>query len=515
MEIAASVTLGLLFLISGFASLFLMFKLWGWPDGHQPGMSKAPSHLVRLHDIFKVVFTALYVVMMAVMVPRLWNYQVELPPRSAVHVSLGFLLGVLLLVELAFYRVFRHLQDWVPPLATATVGCAVLLLGLSVPSALREYGLARGQVGGGVYSVENRDRVARLLPLAEMPEGAPFAELTTVDALRHGREILATKCVVCHDLKTVLVQPRAPAGWWRTVERMADKPTFEDPLTERELYDVTAYLIAITGDLQRSARQQREQKLKQQQAIAPVDPAAPAPAYDAAAAQKAFETRCSECHELAEVDKKPPTSAREVKEVIERMVADNGMAAPPGELDLCYAFMVRKYAPNEVASAPATLGAAVGAEVQAAVAVASAPPVPEDSKPVPADSKPVPTDSKPAAAPPPAAEPDVVLDDAPPAAAPTPAPAKPKPAPAKAIDARGLYVKHCAACHDASGKGKPGLKSKGIPDMTDKNWQKKNGKAAVARAIKAGIPGTMMKSFAAKMKPEEIDAVAAFVKKLR
>ncbi|MDC0721410.1 c-type cytochrome [Nannocystis bainbridge] len=513
MEIAASVTLGLLFLISGFASVFLMFKLWGWPDGHQPGMGQAPRHLVRLHDIFKVIFTALYVVMMAVMVPRLWNYQVELPPRSAVHVSLGFLLGVLLLVELAFYKLFRHLQSWVPALATATLGCSVLLLGLSVPSALREYGLARGQVGGGVYSVENRARVARLLPQAEMPADAPLADLTTVDALRHGREILATKCVVCHDLKTVLVQPRSPAGWWRTVERMADKPMFEDPMTERELYDVTAYLVAITGDLQKSARQQREQKLKQQQAIAPVDPAAPAPTYDASAAQKAFETRCAECHDLAEVDKKPPTSAREVKEVIERMVADNGMTAPAAELDLCYAFMIRKYAPNEVATAPATLGAAVGADVAAAVAVASAPPVPADSKPVPADSKPVPADS-----PPPAADPDVIVDDdTPPAKAPTPAPAapaKPKPAP-KAIDARGLYVKHCAACHDVSGKGKPGLKSKGIPDMTDKNWQKKNGKGAVAKAIKVGIPGTMMKAFAAKLKPEEVDAVAAFVKKMR
>ncbi|MDC0670322.1 c-type cytochrome [Nannocystis radixulma] len=513
MEIAASVTLGLLYLLSGFASVFLMFKLWGWPDGDQPGMSQAPRHLVRLHDIFLTIFVALYVVMMIVMVPRLWNYQVELPPRSAVHVTLGFLIGILLLVELAFYRVFRHLQDWVPPLATVVLGCSVLLLGLSVPGGLREYGLARGQVGGGVYSVENRARVARLLPLAELPEDAPLADLTTVESLRHGREILATKCVVCHDLKTVLVQPRAPAGWWRTVERMADKPTFDDPMTERELYDVTAYLIAITGDLQRSARQQREQKLKQQQAIAPADPTAPAPAYDESAAQKAFETRCSECHELAEVDKKPPTSARQVKEIIERMVADNGMAAPSGELDLCYAFMIRKYAPHEVASAPATLGAAVGAEVQAAVAVASAPaptdskPVPEDSKPVPADSKPAPQDS------PPAAEPDVVLDDTPAAPAAPAAAAKPKPA--KAIDARGLYVKHCAACHDVSGKGKPGLKSKGIPDMADKNWQKKHSKAAVAKAIKVGVPGTMMKSFAAKLKPDELDAVAAFVKKLR
>jgi len=510
MEIAASVTLGLLFLISGFASVFLMFKLWGWPDGHQPGMSQAPPHLVRLHDIFLVVFTALYVVMMIVMVPRLWNYQVELPPRSAVHVSLGFLLGVLLLVELAFYRVFRHLQSWVPALATAVLGCAVLLLGLSVPSALREYGLARGQVGGGVYSVENRARVARLLPLAEMPEDAPLADLTSVESLRHGREILATKCVVCHDLKTVLVQPRPPAGWWRTVERMADKPTFDDPLTERELYDVTAYLVAITGDLQRSARQQREQKLKQQQTLAPTDPAAPAPTYDESAARKAFETRCGECHDLGEVDKKPPTSAREVKEVIERMVADNGLVAPAVELDLCYAFMIRKYAPGEVASAPATLGAAVGAEVQAAVAAAAAP-VPADSKPVPADSKSVPADSPPVPADSPPAEPDVILDDAPAPAA--PAAAKPKPT--KAIDARGLYVKHCAACHDVSGKGKPGLKSKGIPDMADKTWQKKHSKAAVARAIKVGVPGTMMKAFAAKLKPDELDAVAAFVKKLR
>lgn len=504
MEIAASVTLGLLFLLSGFASVFLMFKLWGWPDGHQPDMSKAPPHLVRLHDIFLTIFVCLYVVMMIVMVPRLWQYQVELPPRSAVHVSLGFLIGILLIVELAFYRVFRHLSFWVPPLAAAVLGCSVLLLGLSIPGALREYGLARGQVGGGVYSVENRARVARLLPLAEMPADAPLDELTTVEALRHGRQVLATKCVVCHDLKTVLVQPRTPAGWWRTVERMADKPTFDDPLTERELYDVTAYLIGITGDLQRSARQQREQKLQQQQAIAPADPSAPAPAYDEAAAQKVFETRCSECHELSEVDRKPPTSAREVKEVIERMVADNGMVAPPGELDLCYAYMLRKYAPGEVATAPATLSAAVGAEVQAAVAAASAP---GDSAPVPEDSKPEPAaDSQPA-------EPDVILDDAPAAPAATATTAKPKPT--KAIDARGLYVKHCAACHDVSGKGKPGLKSKKIPDMTDKAWQKKHSKASIARAIKNGLPGTMMKPFASKMKPEEIDAVAAYVKKLR
>lgn len=512
MDIALSVTLGLLFLISGFASLLLLYKMCGYTEGLTEGkpvdFERAPFGLRRLHMIFLIVFAALYAAMMVEMVPRLWNYQVELPPRSAMHVCLGFLIGVLLTIELLILRVFKHLSLFVPQIATTIMGCTVLLLGLSVPGALREYGLARGQVGGGVYSVENRARVSRLLPLAELPPEAPLAELSTVEALRHGREVLATKCVVCHDLKTILAQPRPPAGWWRTVERMNEKPTFDEPMSDRELWDVTAYLIGITGDLQRSARQQREQKLRQQQAIAvAADGDAPAaPPYDAAAAEKAYTNVCSQCHELAEVDKKPPTTAKEVQEVIERMVADNGMSAPPAEVDLIYAFMLRKFAPGEVATAPATLGAAVGADVKAAMGGANAPDVERPSEPTePAEpteqpSEPAPSDTseKPAGEP---AKPE--------------AKAKPK-APAKpAIDGKPLYMKLCAACHEASGAGKPGLKSKNIPDMTAKDWQKKHSKAAVIKAIKVGVPGTVMKSFEAKLKPEEIDAVAAFIKKMR
>jgi mono/diheme cytochrome c family protein len=511
MDIALSVTLGLLFLISGFASLMLLYRMCGYTKGLTEGkpvdLDLAPESLRRLHMIFLIVFTALYAVMMIEMVPRLWNYQVELPPRSAMHVCLGFLIGVLLTVELLILRVFKHLQLFVPQIATLVMGCTVLLLGLSVPGALREYGLARGQVGGGVYSVENRARVSRLLPLAEMPPDAPLAELSTVESLRHGRELLATKCVECHDLKTILAQPRPPAGWWRTVERMAEKPTFDEPMETREMYDVTAYLIAITGDLQRSARQQREQKLKQQQAIAVADgdAAAPPPPYDAAAAEKAYTTVCSQCHELGEVDKKPPTTAKEVKEVIERMVADNGLSAPPADLDLTYAFMVRKFAPGEVATAPATLGAAVGADVKAAMGGGNAPDVARPSEPAPteAPAEPAPSDSSDKPAP---TEPARPADPA----------KKPKPAPAKpAVDGKPLYMKLCAACHDASGAGKPGLKSKNIPDMTAKDWQKKHSKASVIKALKVGVPGTVMKSFEAKLKPEELDAVAAFVKKLK
>jgi mono/diheme cytochrome c family protein len=51
--------------------------------------------------------------------------------------------------------------------------------------------------------------------------------------------------------------------------------------------------------------------------------------------------------------------------------------------------------------------------------------------------------------------------------------------------------------------------------MADKAWQGKHSKAVVVKAITDGIDGTKMKSFKDKFKPEEIDAIAVYVKKLK
>jgi mono/diheme cytochrome c family protein len=51
--------------------------------------------------------------------------------------------------------------------------------------------------------------------------------------------------------------------------------------------------------------------------------------------------------------------------------------------------------------------------------------------------------------------------------------------------------------------------------MSDKAWQGKHSKAAIVKAIANGVDGTKMKAFKDKLKPEEIDAVAAYVKKLK
>ena len=59
------------------------------------------------------------------------------------------------------------------------------------------------------------------------------------------------------------------------------------------------------------------------------------------------------------------------------------------------------------------------------------------------------------------------------------------------------------------------MKKNNIPDMSASDWQGKHNKAAIAKAITDGVDGTKMKSFKDKLKAEEIDAVAAYVKKLK
>jgi mono/diheme cytochrome c family protein len=363
MDIALSVTLGLLFLLTAFAAVFLMFHLWGYPFDKATRTSAAPPSLMRLHRVLGWSYAIIYVVMMWEMVPRLWEYQVELPARTVVHICLGLTIGVVLLIKISILRWFRHLEEWMPYLGVSLLLCTVLLCGLSIPFGLREFVLARSAAGAGVYSEESRARLATLLPFADFPDNADLAEIASPHGLREGRDVLVTKCVVCHDLKTILVQPRTPSNWWKTVDRMAQKPSFSDPMTLGEQYLVTGYLIAISGDLQKSAKEKRLQDQAKVTAIAEVrqeanavaaqNPAAAPgvapgplelPPFDATAAKATYERVCTQCHGLEDIDARPPTSADEVKNLILRMIAENGMEATRAELDLVYLHLVSSFA---------------------------------------------------------------------------------------------------------------------------------------------------------------------------
>jgi len=479
---ALSLLLGLLFLFVGCAAVFLMFHLWGYPFDHATRTSAAPRSLMLLHRALGYLYVILYLVMMWKMVPRLWEYQVELPARSVVHMMLAMLIGVLLVVKLAILRFFRHLEEWMPVLGVSLLACTILLSGLSMPFALRELSLANSAGGAGVYSAENLERLAKLLPQAELPPEVSLEELATPAALGAGREVLASKCVVCHDLKTILTQPRTPPGWWKTVDRMASKPSFYEPLTERELHVVTAYLIAISGDLQRSVKERRKEEKRRDLAVSEVKhEMAPVvvpddagngdlPPFDHAVAARTYETLCAQCHDLVDIEAKPPANSEDVKHIIIRMLSENGMEASKEQLDLVYLHMVKKYAGGKViAPAPA----------KPATPAAVTPVAPADQPAAPADA--------PADAP-------IDLTE---------------------LDGKPLYERHCKGCHSLDGKGSAGMKANNIPDLSAPEWQDSHDQAKVAAAIELGVDGTKMKAFKPKLSPAEIAAVAAHVKNLK
>ncbi|MGI6420002.1 MAG: FAD-dependent oxidoreductase [Thermoguttaceae bacterium] len=309
--------------------------------GERP-LPAASDKVSRAHRIAGYIFLAIYVVLAWQMAPRLWSYQIEFPARTVAHMSLGMAIGVILFLKIAIVRFFRRLDaPLVPALGTSLLVASTVLIGIAVPPAFRE-ALATSRL----FDEENCERVEALLLQAGLDEAAS-ARLASRQSLRAGQEVLRRQCVKCHDLRTVLAQPRTPSAWRQTVRRMADRTTLLDPLDEEKQWQVTAYLVALSPQLQQSAQQMRrqeERRAETKQAAATmagggVEPAA----YDAAEAKRLFETRCSECHKLTLVESNPPDSADAARGLVVRMV-DEGLTASEDELALIVRYLTETYA---------------------------------------------------------------------------------------------------------------------------------------------------------------------------
>ena len=262
MSSTLSMWLGISFLFLGIAATILQAWLWRFPmlpdpGGPDPnGKSSAPRSWTHVHRILGALFVLIYIVMMVQMVPRLWEYQVELPARTILHAVMGITIGFLLVMKIAIIRWFQHFGKALPQLGAAIMLCTIILSFLSIPYALR------AQDFGSATTAESLARVERLV--ADLELGVPAAELATADNMADGRHILTTKCVVCHDLRTILRRPYTPSGWRDVVWRMAEKPQIERPMFETDLAPVTAYLIAITPDIQQSVRMKRVSDIERQ-----------------------------------------------------------------------------------------------------------------------------------------------------------------------------------------------------------------------------------------------------------
>ena len=170
-------------------------------------------------------------------------------------------IGAILLVKVSIVRFFKYLEGTLAPiLGTAMFICTILLIGLSAPFAFREAYLGAASVEGNLIAEKNLERVRGHLELAGLEDEVMLSTLSTPRAMSAGQTVLTTHCVQCHDLRTVLAQPRTPQNWRLTVQRMAERSSFLSPISEDEEWHVTAYLIAISPVLQRSVRERRAQQ---------------------------------------------------------------------------------------------------------------------------------------------------------------------------------------------------------------------------------------------------------------
>jgi mono/diheme cytochrome c family protein len=390
---------GITFLAVGFAAMFLMMHLWGYPFDKEKRKSAAPKWAMLLHRVLGYVFAVIYIFMMWHMVPRLWEYQVEFPARTAIHIVIGFTIGFLLLIKISIMRFFRHFEEWMPMLGISIMLLTVILSGLSLPVMFQERALASGAPGGDAMSKASRARVAELLATAGLPEKTDLVALSSEKSLRAGRDVLLGNCVRCHDLKTILAKPRMPKGWWDTVSRMAEKPALFAAATELESMQATAYLIAINSDLQKSRKMQQTQGKGREEALSeiddetaqaagqpgtsvavvPVDPTAPvtptvnpvaspvvteppvnsvtptkpptpvvaakppAPAIDLVKAKAVFNDVCSQCHPISDIDAAPPRTASAVRAMVRRMISEEGAELTPAQVRYATAWMMETY----------------------------------------------------------------------------------------------------------------------------------------------------------------------------
>ena len=216
MGTALSMWLGIAFLVIGVTATVLQAWLWSFPmlpdpGGPDPnGKSSAPPFWTKVHRLLGVLFVIIYIFMMWHMIPRLWEYQFELPARTVMHAVMGILIGCLLIAKIAIIRWFQHFGKSLPALGLGVMMCTVVLATLSLPFAMRAHGM-----NVQVFEPENLSRVERVLASSgiEGIDALKAQELASEDSLGKGRDVLMYKCAVCHDMRTILMKPRSASSW--------------------------------------------------------------------------------------------------------------------------------------------------------------------------------------------------------------------------------------------------------------------------------------------------------------
>lgn len=511
MSTTLSMWLGITFLMLCIVAVLLQAWLWGpkfWDE--QAKKTRAPKFWLRIHALAGYTYGIIYVVMMWFMLPRLWEYQYELPARTVIHAVLAIAIGVLLVCKIMILLFFRHFEEAMPRYGFGLLVCTVAMTTLSVPYALRAHDLE-----GRTTDPGNVERVKKLMAEVELEQPVDVATLVTERAFERGREVLVRKCITCHDMRTVLATPRTAKGWYSVNLRMLEKPAvFGERLELEDVPFVTAYLVAITPEIQESAKQKREANRMVMartdamvMAVHDADASA-APAIDMAQAEALFQKKCIDCHEIDETENHGGDDVAGWRSVVAAMV-EEGTELTDEEANLITQYLATKYPAKKEAPMPMLAeddeedGAAegeAGAEGEARPAEGEADAegegetkVAEGEVDAEGETKAAEGEAKPAPKAPPKKK------------------AKPKPKYDKAAG-REVFMAKCKSCHGADGKGDTPFGQKiGIRSLAGSG----RSHASIRSITANGVPGTKMKPYEGKLTPKELDDVAAYVKALR
>ncbi len=355
MTIPSNAIMGGAFIFLALFLTFLMFYLWKFPFDHEKNKSMAPRWMMFTHRLFGWVFVAIYVFLMWDMVPRLWSYQIELPARTVIHLTLGLAIGAILIVKIMVVRFFKHMESHLAPLlGVSLLICTLLLTGLALPYSAREAYLRLTAQDGQNFSEDRIARVKKYLPQVGFSDEAGLLELASSKGLSDGRIVLTKKCTQCHDLRTILAKPRTPDAWQKTVMRMSNRSTILTPINQSEQWQVTAYLIAISPTLREVASEKRALKLQNKASKQAVNQAKTAVLvnYDDDKAKGLFEVKCAQCHETTLVEDASLANRDNVVMLVTRMVA-NGLTASDEELSQIMAYVTRHFAKDKSSAATA------------------------------------------------------------------------------------------------------------------------------------------------------------------
>lgn len=432
-----SLWLGIAFLVLGVAAVIIQAILWN-PDKYWDPVKKkthAPKFWLNVHKYIGYTFGLIYVVMMWQMVPRLWEYQVELPARTIIHAMAAIILGVLLITKIIILKFFRYFEESMPQIGMGILICTVLISALSIPHAVRGTGLIPLSLDAA-----NRERVARVLSDIKFKDAVPVDQLVSDAGLRRGREVLAKECVRCHDMRTILAKPRSGANWYRVIDRMLDKPSiFDKPLDPKDVPYVTAFMVSITPNIQESSKEKLasvgDAKIVESTMEANLNTGegeerdVKAPDLSPADAKSLYQKRCIDCHMEKEVLDHGGDTEEGWAQVVRRMIVEQEMVISSIEAIQVAKYLAATY-PMKGERKPAAKpvkpveppSAATSGAVASAATSADAPPAVKTAAALVAAAAPTTGDVKPAA----------VVVAPKPAAAPAPAPTYNGPAPCTA-----------------------------------------------------------------------------------